>query len=197
MRRRVFLRLGASAVALFFAAGHTPYGQWTVFRKRHLLVGTSRTDVPTYDLGQKIAALLFRYLPESKARVSRAPDQWRLASLISTHQLDLVLLSSEDAVSLAEGGDPFGDFGGVALNGLFRFGDYLLICRPDFPDRHAYLVSRTLSEHGGAIPGAQSMTDEYPAIPVHPGALAFAEGHPLPSGEEIVEAETDSEDHVH
>ena len=195
MKRRFFLKLGTSAVALWFAAGHTPYNQWTVYRKRHLLVGTSRADAPSYDLGRKIAAVLEEHLPESKARVSRAPDQWRLASLISSGQLDLIILSSDDAVALAEGVSPFEDFGGVSLAGLFRFGEHLLICRPDFPERHAYLLARTLGKHGQAIDGAQQLTAGDRVIPIHPGAIAFAEGHPPPSAEQSLESESRGHDH--
>jgi hypothetical protein len=74
---------------------------------------------------------------------------------------------------------PFTDFGGVPLAALFAFGDYLLVCRPDFPARHAYLVARTLAEHAGEFPGARPLaTDE--ALPAHSGALAYARGQPLP-----------------
>jgi len=97
MDRRGLLRLGLAATAWVVASGHTPYRQWTVYRQRHLVIGTCRADAPTYPLGKKIAATLATYLPESEARVSRAPDQWRLASLISTEQMQVILLSRADA----------------------------------------------------------------------------------------------------
>jgi hypothetical protein len=179
MDRRRLLGLGLAAAAWVAAPGHTPYRQWTVYRQRRLLIGTCRADAPTYPLGKRIAATLAAYLPESAAGVSRAPDQWRLASLISTGQLQVILLSRADAAALVAAEAPFTDFGGVPLAALFAFGDYLLVCRPDFPARHAYLVVRTLSEHAGEFPGARPLAADG-ALPAHSGALAYARGQPLP-----------------
>jgi hypothetical protein len=127
-----------------------------------------------------VAETLATHLPESKARASRAPDPWRLASLLSTAQLDVAILSTADAAALLQGRPPFADFGGVALAGLFAFGTHLLVARADFPERHAYLVSRTLAEHSAPIPGARALGAGEGALPVHPGTLAYLRGLPLP-----------------
>ncbi|MDH3475748.1 MAG: hypothetical protein OEM59_18885 [Rhodospirillales bacterium] len=179
MRRRRLLGLGLAAAAWVAASGHTPYRQWTVYRQRRLLIGTCRADAPTYPLGQRIAATLASYLPESAAGVSRAPDQWRLASLLSTGQLPVILLSRADAAALVAAEAPFIEFWGVQFAALFAFGDYLLVCRSDFPARHAYRVVRTLTEHAEEIPGARPIA-AYEALPPHPGALAYARGQPPP-----------------
>lgn len=180
MHRRDVVRLGLCAAALVLSSGHTPYKQWVVYRKRRLLIGTSRADGPSYPLGKQVAETLLTYLPESKARASRAPDPWRLASLLSTAQLDVAILSAADAVALVEGRPPFSDFGGVALAGLFGFGGHLLVARADFPARHAYLVSQTLYEHRQLIPGARPLKAGMGGLPVHPGTLAYQRGKPLP-----------------
>jgi TRAP-type uncharacterized transport system substrate-binding protein len=195
MDRRGLLRLGLAATAWVVASGHTPYRQWTVYRQRHLVIGTCRADAPTYPLGKKIAATLATYLPESEARVSRAPDQWRLASLISTEQMQVILLSRADAAGLVAGDAPFADFGGLPLAALFAFGDYLLVSRPDFPRRHAYLVAQTLAEHATEIPGAQPVTAAGNTVPTHPGALAYIQGQPLPP--HVTEPEPGSDEHDH
>jgi hypothetical protein len=178
--RRRLLATGLAAAALVLASGHTPYRQWVVYRKRRLLIGTSRADGPTYPLGKRVAETLLTYLPESKARASRAPDPWRLASLLSTAQMDVAILSATDAAAMLRGRPPFADFGGVALAGLFGFDPYLLVARADFPARHAYLVSRTLDEHGASIPGARALAAGVGVLPVHPGTLAYLQGAPLP-----------------
>jgi len=157
MPRRAFLQVGLVATACFMSAGHTPYRQWQVYRRKHLLIGTSKADAPTYPLGQQIAAVLATYLPESSARVTRGPDPWRLASLLTTGQLEVALLSAADAVSLRQGRAPFDAFGPTELNALFAFGDYLLVCRPDFPAHHGYQVVQTLSENAAGIAGAMSV----------------------------------------
>jgi TRAP-type uncharacterized transport system substrate-binding protein len=196
MRRRTFLRAGLVAVACFTAGGHTPYRQWQVYRRKHLLVGTSKADAPTYPLGQKIAAVLATYLPESSARVTRGPDPWRLASLLTTDQLEVALLSVADAAALRDGRAPFDAFGPTALNALFAFGGYLLVCRPDFPAHHGYQVVQTLAENAAAIAGAMAIDANASPVAIHAGARAYALGEPMPAPL-IPAGETLAPDHVH
>ena len=195
-RRRTVLRIGLGAAALVLTQGHTPYRQWVIYRRRRLLIGTSRADAPTYPLGLEVARTLLEALPKSKARASRAPDAWRLASLLSTAQFDVGILSAADATALAEGRPPFAEFGGLALTTLFSFGDYLLVSRADFPARHAFLVSEALAEHGGAIPGIEPIEPATAALPYHPGTLAYAEAQPIPGEGDDVETVTGFTGHL-
>ncbi len=86
--RRGFLRaglrvglLGAAALAL---GAHTPYCQWKVYRRRHLLIVASKTDPEAYRTAAALATALAEHLPESKARPSRAPSLERVASLVAS-----------------------------------------------------------------------------------------------------------------
>ncbi len=169
-RRRVMTSIAAVS-AWFVTSGHTPYRQWQVYRQKHLLIGTNKSEPLTYDLGKKMAALLMRELPASRARVARAPHAWRLASLMTTDQIPLVLLSAADATALAEGRDGFEAFGEVELRALFRIGAYWLICRPDFPDDHAVLLTRTLSDHGASLAKIQGPADDQSPVPIHASIL--------------------------
>jgi hypothetical protein len=180
MLRRKFLQACLTATAWFATGAHTPYRQWQVYRRRHLLIGTSKADAPSYPLGQKIAELLATELPESSARVTRGPDPWRLASLLTTAQLEVALLSSVDVAALRDGRAPFAAFGPTALNALFAFGDYLLVCRPDFPAHHAYQVAQTLAVNAGLIAGARLIDASASPIALHPGARAYLLGEPMP-----------------
>ena len=154
------------------------------------MIGTSRADAPTYPLGQRIAAVLATHLPESSARVTRGPDPWRLASLITSGQIEVILLSTAHLRALRAGQAPFEAFGATRLCSLFVFSDqgadHWLVCRPDFPDRHAYLVAETLASHWAATLGDLSPRGRLPdpatsPVPIHPGALAYLRGDPLPA----------------
>jgi len=185
MRRRTALKLGLAGAAWLLCGAHTPYGQWQVYRRRHLMIGTSRADAPTYPLGQRVAEVLATYLPESSARVTRGPDAWRLASLITSGQIEVILLSADHVLALRDGQAPFEAFGATRLCSLFVFsdqgGDHWLICRPDFPDRHAYLVVETLATHGDLTLGGRMPDPVASPVPIHPGALAYLRGDPLPA----------------
>ena len=197
MRRRALLHVGLVATAWFAAGGHTPYRQWQVYRQRHLLIGTSKADAPTYPLGQKIAEVLVTHLPESSARVTRGPDPWRLASLLTTGQLEIALLSEADVAALRDGRAPFDAFGPTNLNALFAFGDYLLVCRPDFSAQHAYQVVQTLAENAAGIAGAMAVDATAGPVAIHAGARAYALGEPMPVPITPVGEEPVAPDHLH
>jgi hypothetical protein len=185
MNRRALLRglaAGAASVAL---SGHTPYGQWTVYRQRHLLILTSGSDPASFALGKRVAEMLAAELPASQARVTRAPHWARVPSLITTDQMDVALMRRTDAAALRAGRVPFEDYGPFALRTIVGLGDYLLVCRDDFPERHAYLVAGTLSDNRAQLPAVLSPAqggaiEAHAAVPLHPGALAFFLGQPAP-----------------
>lgn len=177
MKRRLALRLAAGAAAALVLGGHTPYGQWVVYRKKHLLIGCHKADPETYDLAKRAVALLAEHLPAAKSRVARAPDAGRLASLLGTGQMEVAILGAADALAMAEGSGRFAPYGPVALRLLVPAGERLLLSRADFPDRHAWLVTGALAGTELA-PAPDSAADA--GLPWHPGSLAFLEGKPEP-----------------
>lgn len=185
--RRTLLRSLFALTAAGVAMGHAPYGQWNIYRKRNLLILTSRSDARTYSIGEQVAAILAKHLPESRAKVSRAPSIRRVASLISTRQMDVAVLSQDDATDLVAGRPPFAEFGPVSLRTLVLLGDYLLVCRDDFAPLHAYLLAETLMENAGelefdvASPGAAKKAAAL-IVPIHSGARDYFEGRPPPEG---------------
>lgn len=192
MERRFLLRLGVAGAAWCALSGHTPYGHWKIYRQKHLLIGSCRADPPSFALAERVAGTLVRQLPESRARASRAPDQQRIASLLASDQWQVSVLRRPEAIDLVAGHGLFATVGAVPLNSLFELGDHLLVCRPDFPDLHAWLVTATLTRNAAEIPGGAAPRAD--AVPVHPGAHAYIEGEPVPAGPAV--GETD-QDHGH
>ena len=177
MNRRQVLRLSAAAASVLLLSGHTPYGQWVVYRKKHLLVGCHKEDPVTYDLAKQVVAQFEVHLPAAKSRVARAPTAGRLASLLGTEQMDVAILSPADAVAMMHGTGHFKAYGEIALRTLMPVDGRILIARADFPERHAWLVSDALAE-SDLVPTLKRPFDT--AIPWHPGSLAFLEGKSEP-----------------
>lgn len=196
-RRRDLLQLGAILAVWGGASAHTPYRQWQVYRQRHLVIGTSKSDPESYALGKEIAFVLAQHLPESSPRVTRGPDSWRLASLLTTAQLEVVVLSEEEVPALRDGHPPFEAFGPTELRTLFWFGTHWLVVRPDLPDRHAWQVVRTLSQHAREFASAAPAKPGASPVPVHPGALAYAAGEPLPPPIEAAQDAGEPHEHLH
>ena len=188
MRRRACLKLALVPTVMLVATGHTPYRQWAVYRRKHLLILTDKEQAGSFERGQQLAVVLASNLPASKARVTRAPYRERMASLIISQQLDLALFKREEALALLHGQEPFADYGPLrSLRLLIVSDDFVLVCRDDFPAQHAYLVSKTLVEFSepelAVLPGTQD--ENYP--PLHKGVLAYMKGEPMPQAEDTVE----------
>ncbi len=180
MNRRQFLQLSAGAAAAIMLGGHTPFGQWVIYRQKHLLIGCHKEDSVTYDLAKQVALKLEEHLPAAKSRVARAPDAGRLASLLGTGQMDVAILSYADAGGMAAGNGAFTAYGATDLKMLIPVADRILICRADFPDRHAWLVT-------GALTGTDiGLNTDFPpdiGLDPHPGSLAFLSGEQEPGDE--------------
>jgi hypothetical protein len=177
MNRRRFVAGLAAAGASLLLSGHTPYRQWKLYRQTHLLIFTTRDDPGSDDLGERMAARLLTALPESKARVARAPHAARIASLMTSSQADVAVLSHANAAALYASREPFTDYPPIELRVLVETAQYQLVCREDFKREHAYIVAEALVEDPGTpalvVPAASE------PVPTHPGALAFLRGEPL------------------
>ncbi len=184
-RRRALAALGAVAASTLLAA-HTPYNQWKIFRKRFLLVHTSREDSLSDELGERITAALKQSLPSSRAQVVRAPTDARIASLMSTAQADVAVVSRAHALALSKAAPPFEDYFATPLRVIVENATHQLVAREDFPFHHAWLIAQSIVEAGGAdglvVPTRDVVTARAQnTIPTHEGAAAFARGEPLPA----------------
>jgi hypothetical protein len=181
MHRRRFVTLSAGCAGWLLLTGHSPYRQWMVYRETHLVIITSRDDLGGDDLGEQFAALLRAALPDSNAVVGRGPHVQRIASLLSSRQAEVGVLSHANALAMYRGEPPFEQYGRLPLRILVQNDAHCLVCREDFLPQHGYLVAEALMENGQDLrlsipPRDAADTGD---IPPHVGALAFAEGQPL------------------
>ena len=180
--RRALLAAALGGAALLVPGrallAHTPYRQWRVYRQRHLMIGASREDAATYPKAKEIQSLLETHLPEASARVARARTVRRLADLLATDQIRILLLSVESAVALGRGASPFSS--PVEVRTLWRFGEHAMVVRPSFPPAHAWMLARTFQEHGAALTGS-SPAPAHAEVPLHDGARIARDGGPMPS----------------
>ncbi len=192
------LRLGLLGAAALLCAGHTPYRQWVKYRQQHLLIMSDKTDPLSFPLSLAVAATLLEHLPASQAQASRAVDLHRLVSLLTTGQIEVALMRPADAVALAADAPPMAGYRPVVLRALAALGGHLLVCRADFPDNHAYLVSAAIEENRGEIRDQVAEWKNPVAIPetvpLHAGARAYRDGQPLPDPPEDQPAPSDAAD---
>jgi TRAP-type uncharacterized transport system substrate-binding protein len=162
-------------LAVTVLTAHTPYGQWTFYRRRNLFIVASRTDAPAVELAQVLVKGLARELPESHARFTRATDTVRIASLLATGQLDVAIISRAEAASMLAGSGAFKGIGPMPLRLLTELGEHLLVTVLSFRERHAFLLARAIEHLRYSLPAAASSSQPRP-IPEHPGAAAYYRG---------------------
>lgn len=187
MKRRALLRLAAAGGLWFVLTGHSPYRQWDVYRKVRLFVLVNAEEAASVQLGQAIARLLAKHLPESRAMMARARDINDVVRLIASKQLDTALMREEDAAAAFVGAGRFADNGKVPLRALAQVGSYLFVCRADLPRGNGYQIVETIAERWRELdaklvngaPGPKPISSI--RIPLHPGALEYYEDHP-PAG---------------
>ena len=173
MDRRRFLTLAGVVVGAGGVMGHSPYRQWQVYRKSRLLIVTSAAEPTSYPLGEAVATVLARHMPESRALAVRAADSLEIVKLLGSDQLDLALLSVADTRAAYEGSGRFAAEGALPVRALAVLGPHVLVCRKDFPAAKAQAIASTLAEHGRSEGAAPNGT---PPIPFHAGIpQAFAD----------------------
>ena len=178
--RRALLKAAAAGAASVLLAAHTPYGQWTVYRQRNLFIVASRTDEAALLLARAIVEGLAVELPESRARVTRATDPVRIASLLATGQLDVAVVSRGEASAMLAGSGDFRTVGAASINSLAELGAHLMVTMDTFRPKHAYLLALSVDHLRQKLPIVAATASDAPTLPFHPGAAAYYSGLPAP-----------------
>jgi len=183
MTRRDLLNYVLATSAWVMASGHAPYNQWRVYRQAHLLILTHKQDPASFLKAKKLAAMIAQRLPDSRAQVSLAPDRQRVASLIASRQIEVALLTPDEARDLNAGEAPMAGAGPVPIRVIASFGDYVLVGHAAFPEHHAYLLAEAIAGLGAELAPELRLAGSAGAaadLAGHPGALAFEQGQKLP-----------------
>ena len=185
MKRRALLKLGAGAAALVLA-GHRlaladlePDRMWSIYRRYRLMIVGQHDDEIAIAFARAVVDVLAGFLPASRAQLARATDTRRIGVLIATNQQDVAIMAAESAEALLLAKPPFDDIRNVPLRLIVSFGSHVLVCRPDFMARHAYLLAQTLAEHNNALPAPASAP--VGVVPAHRGSHAFFAGEEMPN----------------
>jgi hypothetical protein len=152
-----------------------------VLRQRSLLVHSTRTDPVGDALAERLVAILQRELPQANALVARTSNERQLARLLESEQALVGVMRRRDAEDFFHARAAFAGIDGHALRRLLDVDDRILVAAEAFPRHHAWLVSEALSAHAGGLAVRVSRAADS-TVPVHPGALAFARGEPMPEG---------------
>jgi hypothetical protein len=204
MKRRALLTLGTGAAA-FVLVGHRPTlmvtadahegsvgrdslrqladlnpdRMWPVYRRYHLLIVGQRDDERSTAFTAAVVDVLLHNLPSSRPQLVSAADARRIGVLIATDQQDVAIMQAESAEALFLAKPPFADILEAPLRIIVSFGSHVLVCRPNFIARHAFLLAKTLAEHAEALPAPAVVP--VGVVPAHRGSHAFFAGEEIPN----------------
>ena len=178
--RLFILRLASILFVYILIAGHSPWGQYHAYRQQHLLIMSTREDAPTYPFSKQLIEIINQELPEASARPARARTFKRVQSLLSTGQIPLLLLSKKNARALIQGIGPFRKFGKTKSFVIYNFGDLVLLAEPNFPNRHAWQLTKVFMDPVSKSIGAKSPLKTRQVTDIHEGTMMALNGENIP-----------------
>ena len=117
---KALVRIGGIILVMVLVSGHSPWGQYQVYRQKHLLIMSTISDEPTYSFSRRLVTALNEVLPEANARPARAKHFERLHSLFSTKQMQIMVLSRSNADAAQKGEGPFAEFGPLSFKIIYQ-----------------------------------------------------------------------------
>ena len=179
IRKKFFNILVYFFIYLVFSA-HSPWGQYLAYREQHLLIMSTREDLPTYPYSKILVEVINKQLPEASARAARAKTFRRVQGLFSTNQMPLVLLSKKNAKALITGKGVFKKFGSAEAKVIYYFDDLVLLAQPSFPDKFAWLLTNAIVKGESELIGSKSPLKSKKSIDIHPGTLKALNNEEMP-----------------
>ena len=166
--RLLILTLFALHPALILA--HSPWGQFQVYRQKHLLVLSTRDDLPSYPYSKKLVNALNKSVPEAKARPARAINLERAYNLLRTNQFQFALLSKVNIEMMRSASDQFEGKDKIDLKTIYEFGDLEFVVQPDFPEDLVAVVAHGVVESLSTLPEAKPASEVISNEKLHAGA---------------------------
>ena len=131
-----------SAVSPLYA--HSPWGQYQVYRQKHLLILSSRDDEGSYPFSKELVACLDNVLPIAKARPARAINIERAFNLLRTDQFQFAVFDHKNIKKMRNATGEFSDRKPVDLGTLLQFQNMRIVARRDFPNDLVATVTHNL-----------------------------------------------------
>jgi len=168
MNRRLFLSLLALSP---LASAHSPWGQYTVYRQKHLLIMSSKADSESYPYSEILVNVINQEEPSARARPARARDLNRCYDLFLTDQMQFMLLPKESSEQMREATGLFSSRQPLPMKTVYEFGNLVLSVRSDMDINVIRIITYAILERLDELPRAASPTAMLTAKHVHVESL--------------------------
>ena len=170
LKRRSFLCLLLGGYASG-ALAHSPWGQYQVYRQKHLLVLSTREDPPSYPFSKQLVNALNTSVPAAQARPARAVDLERVYNLLRTDQFQFAVLSRSNISMLRQASGKFNGKEKLDLRTIYEFDELEFVVRADFPENLVAIVTHGVLEVLPMLSNATPIDKVRENPDLHPGAL--------------------------
>lgn len=170
MFRRTFLCLLLALFVPQTAQAHSPWGQYAVYRQKHLLILSTRDDRDSYGYSKLLVDVINKAAPQASARPARAINLDRAYNLLRSNQFQFALLSKANIRSMRTATGAYAGKPPVDLKTIYKFDDLEFVVRADFPDELVAIVTEAVLSNIAALPGALSPRELLKLKTLHAGA---------------------------
>jgi len=170
MLRRSFQIALLAALVTPTASAHSPWGQYAVYRQKHLLVLSTRDDEPTYEYSRLLVDAINDEAPSASARPARAINLDRAYNLLRTDQFQFALLSRSNVQAMRNATGQFAGRPPVDLKTIYGFGTLEFVVRADFPENLVAIVTDAVLTNRGSLPDAADPVELLAHQTLHAGA---------------------------
>ena len=180
-RRGCFKYVAVAGVA-WIGSGHAAYRQWIVYRSERLMIVAGRMEPEAFPLTKSLADDLRVTIPEARAEATRTPTLRHITRLLSSRQIEVAVVTEEQAGTMARGEGEASRDGPVPLRVVaFLAAPYVLICHAEFQRDQVYLMLYGLLDERASGMVREGLTTLGPAaaranglrIPLHIGAREY------------------------
>ena len=172
MLRRSFICMMPALLVAPAAHAHSPWGQYAVYRQKHLLILSTRDDPDSYGYSKLLVSAINKSAPEASARPARAVNLDRAYNLLRTDQFQFALLSKANIDAMRTASGAFADKSPVDLKTVYRFDNLEFVVLADFPQRLVSVVTEAVLSNISALPGADPPKELLKLETLHAGAQA-------------------------
>ena len=152
------------------AKAHSPWGQYAVYRQKHLLVLSTRDDAESYGYSKLLVDAINESAPEASARPARAINLERAYNLLRTDQFQFALLSTTNIELMRLATGAFAGRPSVDLKTIYKFDHLEFAVVADFPGELVAIVTDAVLSQITTLPGALPPAEVLKIETLHKGA---------------------------
>ena len=171
------MKLPLSIIGLLFLGlivvgnswSHSPWSQYQAYRQKHLLILSTRDDLPSYAFSKRLVEAINSIEPTANARPARARNLKRAYDLLHSNQMQFAVLSKNNIENMRLATESFEGLERLELKTIYIYGDLEFVVLANFPSKLASIVTHAIIDTREQFEDAVSIENLKGLKTLHPG----------------------------